>query len=190
MLSLDVFVQPASLSKALGSNLPRSNAPNPTISSSVVQELISATTNMTDTDNDTLPDSVEAVIGTDFNNTDSDFDGLNDSYEIQLGLNPLNPDSNNDGLPDYYEVTNVPSLDVDGDNVTNAWDFDNDGDGVNDAVDLSPFATSTVSNSFHFSIETNGLPTYITFQVRPQQSEYLKLLNQYWNWPLRTIKVP
>ena len=86
---------------------------NPNNLSSVVEKLISVTSDHTDTDNDTIPDSVETVIGTDFNNTDSDFDGLNDSYEIQLGLNPLNPDSNNDGLPDYYEVTNVPSLDVD-----------------------------------------------------------------------------
>lgn len=152
----------------------------------VVEGLTASTSpeDQVDSDGDGLYDKVEIVIGTDFNNTDSDFDQLTDFYEVQNGLDPLNPDSNNDGLPDYYEVTNVTSFDVDGDNVTNAWDFDNDGDGVNDAVDLSPFAKSVVSNSFHFDVETNGLPTYITFQVRPQQSEYLKLINQYWNWML------
>jgi hypothetical protein len=184
MLSLDVFVQPVSQSSALNANLSLQDLSNPTDLSSVVPALISSTTNMTDTDGDTIPDSVETIIGTDFNNTDSDFDQLTDSYEIAHGLDPLNPDSNNDGLPDYYEVTNVPSLDFDGDNVTNAWDFDNDGDGVNDAVDLSPYASSAVSDSFHFDIETNGLPTYITFQVRPENASYLKLVNQYWNWPI------
>ena len=151
----------------------------------VVEDLTAFTApeDQVDSDGDGIYDKVEIVIGTDLNNTDSDFDLLTDFYEIQHGLDPLNPDSNNDGLPDYYEVTNVTSLDIDGDNVTNAWDFDNDGDGVNDAVDLSPFAKSAISNTFHFNIATNGLPTYITFQVKPQQSEYLKLINQYWNWP-------
>jgi hypothetical protein len=159
---------------------------NSTSLKGVVDGLTASTSpeDQVDSDGDGLYDKVEIVIGTDLNNTDSDFDQLTDFYEVQNGLDPLNPDSNNDGLPDYYEVTNVTSFDVDGDNVTNAWDFDNDGDGVNDGVDLSPFAKSIVSNSFHLDVETNGLPTYITFQVRPQQSEYLKLLNQYWNWPL------
>jgi hypothetical protein len=151
----------------------------------VVEELMNSTPpeDRVDSDGDGLYDKVEVAIGTDPHNPDSDFDGLNDSYEIHLGLDPLNPDSNHDGLPDYYEVTNVKSLDVNGNGVPNAWDPDNDGDGVNDAVDLSPFATSNMSNSFHFSINTNGLPLYITFQVRPQNPDYLKLINKYWDWP-------
>jgi hypothetical protein len=100
---------------------------------------------------------------------------------VQNGLNPLSADSNSDGLPDYYEVTNV-SLDFDGDNVANAWDFDNDADGVNDAVDLSPFAKSNLDNYFQFNISTNGQTPYVTFQVRPNQTEYLRLLNKYWDW--------
>ena len=182
MLSLSLYVEPASQSTALSSSLPLFSPVAQTSLSSIVSALKSVTTNMTDTDGDSLPDSVETVIGTDFNNTDSDFDRLTDSYEIENDLDPLNPDSNNDGLPDYYEVTDVLSLDLDGDNITNGWDFDNDGDGVNDALDLSPFAKSTMSSSFHFDITTNGLPTYITFQLRPQNPEYLKLLNQFWNW--------
>ena len=182
MLNLSLYVEPASQSKALSSSLPLFNLVDQTSLSSVVSALKSITTNMTDTDGDSLPDSVETIIGTDFNNTDSDFDRLTDSYEVENDLDPLNPDSNNDGLPDYYEVTDVLSLDLDGDNTTNAWDFDNDGDGVNDSLDLSPFAKSTMSNSFHFDVATNGLPGYITFQLRPQNPEYLKLLNQFWNW--------
>ncbi len=85
----------------------------------LVDALLSSTSNMTDTDGDGLPDSVETVIGTDFNNTDSDFDLLNDYEEVQNDSDPLDPDSNSDGLPDYNEVHDVPSLDVDGDNITN-----------------------------------------------------------------------
>jgi len=182
MLSLCVYVEPASQSTTLASSLPLFSPPDQTSLSSFVSALKSVTTDMTDTDGDSLPDYVETVIGTDFNNTDSDFDRLTDSYEVDNDLDPLNPDSNNDGLPDYYEVTDVLSLDLDGDNIFNAWDFDNDGDDVNDALDLSPFAKSTISSNFAFDIVTNGLPTYITFQLRPENPEYLKLMNQFWNW--------
>ena len=115
-------------------------------------------------------------------NNDSDFDKLTDYYEVQNGLNPLSADSNSDGLPDYYEVTNVPSQDINGNGVPNGWDPDNDGDGVDDAVDLSPSAKSLIGDDFRFNISTNGKTTYVTFQVKPNQTEYLKLLNKYWDW--------
>ena len=137
----------------------------------------------TDTDSDTLPDSVEAILGTDFNNTDSDFDRLNDSYEARNNLDPLKPDSNGDGLADYFEVTNVSSLDLDGDGYPNAWDFDNDGDGVIDTLDLSPFSTSTPYESIHFDIQTNGNPTYLNFQLRPKNLDHLRQSLQTWDWP-------
>ena len=149
-----------------------------------VSDWLMATTSLADrfdTDGDGFYDKVEVVIGTDFDNIDSDFDKLTDFYEVQNGLDPLNADSNNDGLPDYYEVTDVVA-DFDNDGVTNVWDFDNDADQVNDAVDLSPFAKSQLADSFQFNISTNGQTTYVTFQVRPEKSDYLKILNKYWNW--------
>lgn len=149
----------------------------------LVEELIDATTNMTDTDGDGLPDSVETVIGTDFNNTDSDFDLLLDYEEIQIDSDPLDPDSNSDGLSDYNEVHDVLSMDIDGDNVSNLWDFDNDNDGLNDDVDLSPFAKSILRDSFHFGLEMNGKPTYVTLQFIPRNPENLKLYYQLWDWP-------
>ncbi|AFV25350.1 ricin B lectin [Methanolobus psychrophilus R15] len=135
-----------------------------------------------DTDGDGIPDSIELILGTDPNNPDSDFDGLDDLFEIQNGLNPLEPDSNNDGLADYYEVTGVHP-DVDGDGIPNAWDLDNDNDGVIDALDLSPFSRSVFSDSFEFNITTNGNPTYLNFQIRPENPEHLDLLSQSWDWP-------
>ncbi len=136
-----------------------------------------------DTDNDGLYDSVEKVIGTDLKNCDSDFDGLSDYDEsINHLTNPMEPDSNNDGIVDYFEVTNVP-LDVDNDGTANAWDYDNDGDNVPDVSDMSPFSYSEIKSNFHFDIQTTGKPTYIDFQIKPSNSNYLKLAQQTWNWP-------
>lgn len=149
-----------------------------------VRRLINASTNKTDTDGDGLPDSVEAVFGTDFNNTDSDFDMLDDYNEsIIYESDPLEPDSNHDGLSDYFEVTDVDSLDSDGDGFSNIWDLDNDDDGLMDSIDLSPYSHSGFNDSFLFDIKTNGNPTYVTFQIKPQNPENLRLPLQDWDWP-------
>jgi hypothetical protein len=167
-------------------NMVRASVPsiNKTDLKSVTAELTAQTglTDRIDSDGDGLFDKVETVIGTDPHNNDTDFDKLTDNFEVQNGLNPQSADSNNDGLPDYYEVTDVPSLDINNNGVPNAYDPDNDGDGVNDAVDLSPSARSLIGNDFRFNLSTNGKTTYVTFQVKPNQTEYLKLLNKYWDW--------
>ncbi len=149
----------------------------------LVDELLSVTTDTTDTDGDNLPDSVELVIGTDPNNADSDFDRLEDQWEIDNNLDPLEPDSNFDGMADYHEVNGLSSLDFDGDGFENAWDFDNDGDGINDNIDYSPFSKSDVQESFHFDITTNGNTLYMSFQLRPKDPDHLKLFGQKWDWP-------
>ncbi len=146
--------------------------------------LIDVSANKTDTDGDGLPDSVEAVLGTDFNNTDSDFDMLDDYNEsVFYESDPLEPDSNHDGLSDYFEVTDVDSLDADGDGFSNIWDLDNDDDGVTDSIDLSPYSHSGINDSFLFDIKTNGNPTYVTFQIKPQNPDNLRLPLQDWDWP-------
>jgi len=154
----------------------------------VVEDLTDATPleDQVDSDGDGLYDKVEIVVGTDFNNTDSDFDLLDDYYEVQIDSDPLDPDTNSDGLSDYLEVHNVTSLDLDGDNSTNIWDYDNDGDSVNDGVDLSPLSKSILSEKFHFDVKMNGVPTYITLQMRPRNPENLKLYAQIWDWPYDT----
>ncbi|MBN1540064.1 MAG: hypothetical protein JW939_07960, partial [Candidatus Thermoplasmatota archaeon] len=78
----------------------------------LVTDLLEVTEDWTDSDNDTLPDSVERIIGTEIDNEDSDYDTLNDSYEVKMNMDPLSPDSNKDGLSDPREITNV-SLDID-----------------------------------------------------------------------------
>lgn len=149
----------------------------------LVEDLMAVTTDTTDTDQDGLPDSVEAVIGTDPNNLDSDFDRLSDLWEIDQDLDPMEPDSNFDGMPDYLEVTDVPSPDIDGDGIENGWDYDNDGDRVNDTADLSPSASTGCHDQFHFEIATDGHPVFITLQIVPENPDYLKLFSRAWDWP-------
>jgi len=144
--------------------------------------LMEETSDTNDTDGDSIPDSVELVIGTDPEFNDTDYDRLDDLTEILDGMDPLRPDSNKDGLPDFIESNNVdPDVDLDGQ--LNWWDFDNDGDGVNDNLDVSPFSKSILGSSFHFQVTTNGNPTYINFQLRPSNPDHLRLPMETWDWP-------
>jgi len=45
------------------------------------------------------------------------------------------------------------------------------------------FSKSTTNDSFHFDIKTNGSPTYIDFQLRPNDPDHLRLPVQSWDWP-------
>ena len=60
--------------------------------SAVDDDLIGSGTDPTvsiDSDNDGLPDRLEAQFGTDPNDEDTDKDGMLDGWEVQNGLNPL-----------------------------------------------------------------------------------------------------
>ncbi len=189
MLLLGVAVQPA-VAKAYedgggdrsGSRGPDEVPPPFRDLAELVAELIKATPDLTDTDNDTLPDTVEWVIGTNASNPDSDFDRLTDAEEVDYQTDPMDPDSNDDKLPDYHEVTGV-DLDVDGDGVPNAWDWDNDDDGVMDCLDISPFTRTDARSDFHLDIGTTGAHTYITFQLRTRDPSHMRLIFQDWDWP-------
>ena len=118
-------------------------------------------TDTTDTDEDGLPDSIEAFYGTDKTKIDTDMDELSDYIEIAiLNLNPLMPDSDNNGIidgeedSDDDEITNKDevvngtdpsSKDTDMDDLydndeirynTNPVLFDTDGDGVSDGKEI------------------------------------------------------
>jgi streptogramin lyase len=135
-----------------------------------------------DTDGDGLYDSVEWVIGTDPEKKDTDSDLLDDRYEAMNDLDPLKADSNDDGYSDYYEVTDVISPDADNDGLFNAWDPDNDNDGVGDRLDASPFYRSIATREFTFDIQTEGHPLFVEFQLRSNDPEHMRLVNQYWDW--------
>ena len=59
---------------------------------------------MTDTDDDGLPDEAEYAAGWDACSADSDGDGLEDDFELAHGLDPAKPDSDGDGVPDGAEI--------------------------------------------------------------------------------------
>jgi hypothetical protein len=147
-----------------------------------VSDLMNNTDDTNHSDNDGLPDSVESVIGTDPLNPDSDFDGLSDYDEAFMGLDPNKADSNDDRFADYLEITDVP-FDLDNDGLPNAWDADNDNDGVADYLDFSPFAETAVQDSFHVDISTSGKPTYVSFQLRTENPDHMRLIQQSWDWP-------
>jgi hypothetical protein len=150
-----------------------------------VGELMNNTDDTNHSDDDGLPDSVELVIGTDPFNPDSDFDGLNDYDEAFMGMDPGKADSNDDRFADFREVTNV-KFDLDGDGLPNAWDPDNDGDGVPDHLDLSPFAKTTLQSDFEISVQSSGGPTYVSFQLRTNDPDHMRLIQQSWDWPTDT----
>ncbi len=98
----------------------------------------------TDTDLDSLPDSVEATYGTDINKQDTDNDGYSDGEEARAGYNPASAranvrlDSDNDGLLDNEECIwgtdpFTPDSDndgfMDGAEVKNGFDPSRKGDG-------------------------------------------------------------
>jgi hypothetical protein len=152
----------------------------------VVIGLLEVCDDPTDTDNDTLPDKVEWVIGTDPGSNDTDRDQLTDRFEAMNGLDPQNVDSNQDGNPDRFEVEGVVS-DIDMDGLPNAWDEDNDGDGVGDDMDLSPQDATSPRGSFRFNITATGKPLYLTIQLRPRNPDHLRLFGMDYDWPYDTL---
>ncbi len=111
---------------------------------------------LTDTDGDGLPDSVEdknrnGKWDRDLGETsaylaDSDGDGLSDwvethgdgNYDPGIDTDPLNPDTDGDGLPDGREDTNGNGVWENSLGETSPLIMDSDGDGINDARDICP----------------------------------------------------
>jgi len=139
----------------------------------------------TDTDGDSLYDAVERIIGTDPFNVDTDYDTIADMDEVMNRTDPMNPDSNRDGLADSQEVWDGVD-DNDGDGVPNAWDSDNDGDGVTDSRDMSPYAASTVDWDHHIELNTSGMATTVSLQLRTSDPNTMRLMDQVWDWPYDT----
>lgn len=133
-------------------------------------------------DGDSLPASVEAILGTHPALSDTDCDTLDDYYEVKNGLDPLETDSNGDGLSDLVETDGV-ALDLDGDTRPNVWDRDNDNDNVPDGLDISPFSKTALYEEFDLNIATKGNPLYIDFQIRPENPNHLTLSLRDWDWP-------
>ena len=173
---------------------------------SPVSNLQSTTDSGLDSDSDGLTDFAEERVGTDPLFADSDEDGLSDQLEVmgftlpndpanrRWYLNPLEVDSNRDGQADALEWDNngdgIPD-DIDNDQIPDLFDDDNDNDGVPDSKDSSPFAAATrpggftEANPFQLQIQnlTTGAPTFVDFQLRPQQANHLWFAFNVLDWP-------
>ncbi len=73
--------------------------------------------------------------------------------------------------------------DFDGDGKDNFEDDDNDNDGVPDSLDLSVYASTGAMDSFDFSVNLDARPTYMDFQVIPENREHMKYTGTSWDWP-------
>ncbi|RIK42794.1 MAG: hypothetical protein DCC55_07765 [Chloroflexi bacterium] len=158
------------------------------------------TDNGVDSDGDGLSDFVEVRVGTNPDNPDSDEDGVSDAIEVRGVLfggqtwygDAQNADSNNDGIPDgqEWDTNNDGQIDdTDNDGIPDAFDPDNDNDGVPDRLDLSPFtasnATYTEASPLQLTINqlTADKPTFVDFQLRPQNPAHLWYSFSVLDWP-------
>jgi hypothetical protein len=158
----------------------------------------------TDIDGDGLTDFVEVRIGTSEVISDTDGDGLLDGVEVNgfsFGgqmwyLDPRTGDSNGDGVGDALEwgrnadgsLRSTP-LNTDGDSFPDLFDPDNDNDGVPDNKDLAPFAkgaalyTEAAPLQLTLNNLTAGRPTFVEFQLRPQNAQQLWYAFNVLDWP-------
>ncbi|MCB0080063.1 MAG: hypothetical protein KDE47_03995, partial [Caldilineaceae bacterium] len=162
------------------------------------------TDNGSDVDADGLTDFQEDRLGTNPANPDTDGDGVSDNDEVR-GVSfggktwysdPLDfdLDSNNDGIGDGQERDkdkNGTLDDTDGDGIPDLYAADNDGDGVPDRKDLSPFrsvSSVTFNNTTPLQLTlanlTANTPTFLDFQLRPQDAKHLTYAFHVLDWPL------
>ena len=111
--------------------------------------------------------------------------------------NPNATDSNLDGQSDVVEwgidnATGLPQAtprDTDSDGLPDLFDPDNDNDGVPDRLDAAPYtkgaATYSDANPLQLTINnlTAGKPTFVEFQIRPQDPKNLWFAYNVLDWP-------
>ena len=132
-----------------------------------------------DSDNDGIPDSVEARIGSNPRSPDSDGDGLPDGWERQHGLDPSNAqdasaDPDGDGLSnatEYKAGENPLARDSNRDGTSDGQD-DSDGDGLSNAVEqdlsLDPKSGSSAGNAIPDASEDtdgDGIPNAVEVSI-------------------------
>jgi hypothetical protein len=159
----------------------------------------------TDTDRDGLTDFTEVRIDTSEIISDTDDDGVSDNLEVNgfaMGgqtwyTDPNNQDSNRDSLADVLEwgidgATGLPQAtprNTDGDGLPDLFDLDNDNDGVPDRLDGAPFVkgAATYSDATPLQLTINNLtankPTFVDFQLRPQDPKNLWFAYNVLDWP-------
>ncbi|MFW9967025.1 MAG: SBBP repeat-containing protein [Candidatus Thorarchaeota archaeon] len=115
---------------------------------------------LSDSDQDSLPDYFEIAIGTNPHNFDSDFDSMPDGWEYQYDLNPLvddaSGDADSDGLSNLDEYLNgcsPRSPDSDFDAMPDKWEVDNHLDPARDDS-MEDLDDDWLTNILEFQIGT------------------------------------
>ena len=179
-----------------------SQSPNLSISQS---PSLQVTDPGTDTDRDGLTDFTEVRIDTSEIYSDTDDDGVLDNLEVNgftMGgqtwyTDPNNQDSNRDSLADVLEwgidgATGLPQAtprNTDSDGLPDLFDLDNDNDSVPDRLDSAPFVkgAATYSDATPLQLTINNLtankPTFVDFQIRPQDPKNLWFAYNVLDWP-------
>lgn len=155
-----------------------------------------------DNDGDGLTNGAECALGTDPDWEDTDNDSVTDGEEVtgfeydskMWYTDPLEMDTNRDGLGDGIEWNTgrqegeiQPDMDDDG--TPDLFDRDNDSDSVPDDVDLSPYfagdITYTAGAPFQLVLDnlTEGIPTFVEFQLRPTDPDHLWYAFNVLDWP-------
>ena len=151
-----------------------------------------------DSDVDGLTDCQEGLLGSDPLSVDSDSDGLSDFQEVtgfnfggtQWYSNPTKASTLNDEIPDGQKCPAWPAcLDTNDNGIPDLLDRDMDGDGVPNTSDLTPLGMSATTFSEYqpLLLTVNGLepntPTYVEFQIRPDNANHLWYAFNVLDWP-------
>ncbi|MDQ5957244.1 MAG: hypothetical protein QG614_219, partial [Patescibacteria group bacterium] len=148
--------------------------------------------NLSDTDRDGVPDSIEKQYYSNINNPDTDGDGIFDSEEIAKNMNPINADMDSDGVMDgrdAYPFDKFKSVfendkDSDGDGIgdriekaigSNPNNPDTDGDGLRDGIDPHPLLSENKINS-GLSLTNLHLTEGISFSIQNSILSFLSTL--------------
>ena len=137
-----------------------------------------------DSDNDGIPDIVEALL-VDVNNdgrldvfVDANGNGLNDTNELSGSVLKSGPDTNNDGRAESW-----PNKNADKSSYANPYDIDSDGDGIVDAIEAGfPYYVG-ISNGKINGPAINGWATAIL------SLEFLNLVNSDSRGPLNFLDI-
>ncbi|MFW9812670.1 MAG: M28 family peptidase [Candidatus Thorarchaeota archaeon] len=133
-----------------------------------------------DSDQDSLSDAMEIIVGTDSSSPDSDLDSISDGWEYEYGLDPLDPsdaqdDADSDGVSnadEFLNNLNPNSADSDMDLIPDLYELENglnplvndaeldpDGDGKNNLNEYLDGSNPQVADQDFFDFMVIAIPS-------------------------------
>ena len=145
-----------------------------------------------DSDDDGLPDAIEAQYGTDPNDPDTDKDTMSDGWEVENGLNPLDNGESDDAENDPSEAN---SEDAEVQEEEDSWPDPDDGpngdpdrDGLINSVEVSEGTNPRLADTDGDGLNDKWEVTYKTEVVHPAGNYTLfDPLTGNWDCPELTV---